>query len=111
MSERRDAKKYSDWWTGSPCGGPLEGKEPTLDFESPPSYKPPTDLVNHPSHYTESGIETIDVIEAWKLDFCLGNAIKYISRAGKKDSSKELEDLRKAQWYLNRAIDKRRKPV
>jgi hypothetical protein len=63
------------------------------------------DPVNHPSHYTASGIETIDVIEAWDLDFCLGNAVKYISRAGKKDPEKELEDLKKARWYVDRRIE------
>lgn len=66
-----------------------------------------TDLVNHPSHYTASGIETIDVIEAWALDFHLGNTVKYISRAGKKDPARELEDLCKARWYLERAIQLR----
>ena len=50
--------------------------------------------------------ETIKVIEAWNLGFCLGNAVKYISRAGKKDKSKEIEDLEKAVWYLQREIDK-----
>ena len=49
--------------------------------------------------------EAIKVIEAWELDFCLGNVVKYVSRAGKKDPSKELEDLEKAKWYLQRRID------
>lgn len=53
------------------------------------------------------GIEAIDVIEAWNLDFCLGNTIKYISRAGRK-SDKVLEDLEKAAWYLNREIERRK---
>lgn len=61
--------------------------------------------VNHPSHYGGDTVyEAIKVIEAWKLDFHLGNTVKYISRAGKKDPAKELEDLRKAQWYLARRI-------
>ena len=62
------------------------------------------DVVNQPSHYTDGGIETIDFIEAKGLDFNLGNAVKYISRAGKKDPSKKVEDLEKARWYLNREI-------
>jgi hypothetical protein len=45
------------------------------------------------------------VIEAWDLDFHLGNTVKYISRAGKKNPEKELEDLKKASWYLQRKID------
>lgn len=67
---------------------------------------PPRDAVNHPAHYggKESLYETIKVIEAWGLGFNLGNAVKYISRAGLKDEAKHLEDLRKARWYLDRAI-------
>lgn len=66
------------------------------------------EAVNHPSYYKTGGIEAIDVIEAWNLDFCLGNTIKYISRAGRK-SDKVLEDLEKAAWYLNREIEHRKK--
>ena len=62
------------------------------------------DAVNHPSHYTDGGIETIDFIEAKKLPYHLGNAIKYISRAGKKDQNKTIEDLQKAVWYIERYI-------
>ena len=57
--------------------------------------------VNHPSHYNQ-GIEPIDVIESWDLNFSLGNAIKYILRAPYKNN--ELEDLEKAKWYLEREI-------
>lgn len=62
--------------------------------------------VNHPNHYggQDNPYEAIKVIEAWELDFCLGNAIKYISRAGKKDHRKIKEDLEKAKWYLERKI-------
>jgi Protein of unknwon function (DUF3310) len=63
------------------------------------------DLINHPSHYKTGGIETIDFIEAKQLDYHLGNVVKYISRAGRKNSG-YLQDLQKAQWYLNRAISK-----
>lgn len=64
--------------------------------------------VDHPVHYggEDNIYEAIKVIEAWNLDFCLGNSLKYISRAGKKDESKTLEDLEKAKWYLERAISK-----
>jgi hypothetical protein len=61
------------------------------------------DQINNPAHYTDGGIETIDFIEAKGLDFHLGNAVKYISRAGKKED--KLKDLLKAQWYINRAIN------
>ena len=64
--------------------------------------KPKTDAVNHQPHYTHGGIETIDIIEAWGLGFCLGNAVKYISRAGHKGS--KVEDLKKSRWYLDREI-------
>jgi hypothetical protein len=62
------------------------------------------DMVNKPPHYTDGKIEVIDYIEDKQLDFCLGNAVKYISRAGKKDKSKEIEDLEKSIWYINRRI-------
>ena len=62
--------------------------------------------INHPDHYGGDNIyEAIKVIEAWDLDFSLGNTIKYISRAGKKDKSKEIEDLKTALWYLKRKIN------
>ena len=61
--------------------------------------------VDHPDHYLQSsGHEVIDVIDAWKLDFDLGNAVKYIARAGKKDPCKTKEDLTKAIWYINHKI-------
>lgn len=64
--------------------------------------------VNHPDHYggNLNQYETIKVIEAWDLGFSLGNTIKYISRAGKKDNTKKIVDLQKAQWYLQREIKK-----
>ena len=62
--------------------------------------------VNHPSHYNK-GIETIDYIESWNMDFNIGNAIKYVTRAGHKDN--KLEDLEKAKWYLEREINKTKK--
>lgn len=62
--------------------------------------------VNHPSHYAEGRkYEPIDVIEDWELGFNLGNTIKYISRAGRKDKNKEIEDLEKALFYLKRQIE------
>jgi hypothetical protein len=67
-----------------------------------------TEYVNHPQHYqSENGIEVIDVIEAFELNFHLGNAVKYILRAGKKDN--QLQDLRKAMWYLSREIKRMEK--
>ena len=68
----------------------------------------PTDeeiaMVNHPPHYKAGGIETIDFIEAKELGYHLGNVVKYVSRADHKGN--KLEDLKKAQWYLARAIEK-----
>lgn len=63
------------------------------------------DKINHPPHYggKDTPYEAIKVIEAWKLGFNLGNVVKYISRAGKKGLRKE--DLKKAQWYINREIE------
>ena len=62
-------------------------------------------IIDHPDYYHPDSIEAINVITAWELGFCLGNVIKYISRAGKKHPSKKLEDLEKAQWYLQREIE------
>lgn len=67
------------------------------------SDQPKPDMVNHPPHYkSASGLETIDVIEAFGLNFRLGNTVKYILRAGKKGD--RLEDLLKARWYLEREM-------
>lgn len=65
--------------------------------------EPKADPVNNPAHYTVGGIETIDFIEAKKLGYNLGNAVKYMTRADHKGN--KLEDLRKAQWYLAREIN------
>lgn len=63
--------------------------------------------IDHPAHYTEGrSIETIEVIEDWDLGYHLGNAVKYISRAGRKGSA--VEDLLKACWYLEREIERLR---
>lgn len=67
--------------------------------------------VSRPSHYADTKIQPIEVIDDWNLDFCLGNALKYIKRAGHKASGtlsiidKEIEDLNKAVWYLNHKIE------
>lgn len=63
-----------------------------------------SDLVNHPQHYQGKGIEVIDVIEGFELNFSLGNAVKYILRADKKANKKQ--DLEKAKWYLEHELDK-----
>lgn len=68
------------------------------------------DDVQSPKHYTDTNIEVIDYIEDKNLGFCLGNAIKYISRAGRKESAemdqkdKTIQDLKKAIWYLERRV-------
>jgi hypothetical protein len=64
--------------------------------------------VNHPAHYNVGAIEVIDIIEnqGWGVGFNRGNAVKYILRAGYKDKNKEIEDLKKAMWYLNREIER-----
>lgn len=63
------------------------------------------DNVNKPKHYNTGKIEVISAIEDWQLDFHLGNVVKYVARAGKKDASRTIEDLEKAQYYLNRKIE------
>ena len=68
--------------------------------------KPQSNWVDHPNHYggEDNPYEAIKVIEAWNLNFNLGNVVKYISRAGKKDDTKQ--DLEKALWYLKREVEK-----
>ena len=66
-----------------------------------------SDPVHSPSHYKSGGIEVIDVIEAFELNFRLANVIKYVLRAGRKGDA--LEDLEKAAWYLDREIEKLKK--
>lgn len=65
-------------------------------------------MVNHPSHYQfgkNNEYEVIKVIDAWGLNFSLGNAVKYISRAGRKDKNKEIEDLKKSIFYIQHHIE------
>lgn len=65
------------------------------------------DPVNRPQHYAGKKIPPIEVIEAWSLGFCTGNAVKYIARC--EDKGAPIEDLQKAVWYLNREIQRRQK--
>lgn len=67
-------------------------------------FEPTADPVNHPAHYKTGGIETIDFIEAKKLNYNLGNVVKYVTRADHKGNRKQ--DLEKALWYLNRELNK-----
>lgn len=84
--------------------GMSKDRQQTSDEWKEMIIKKDEDKVNHPKHYTFGKLEVIDVLEDWQLDFCLGNTIKYIARA--KHKGHELEDLKKAQWYLNRKISK-----
>lgn len=81
----------------------------TIDNEFMPAKEPLNipDGINHPLHYGgyDNPYEAIKVIEAWHLDFCLGNVLKYICRAGEKSADTELTDLKKARWYLQRRIE------
>lgn len=65
--------------------------------------------IDHPEYYEKNGIEAIDFIEAHNLNFSRGNVIKYLTRAGRKSGEEELAALEKAQWYLDREIDRIKK--
>jgi hypothetical protein len=82
---------------------------PTLPEGESPTPLPTPDPVNHPPHYKAGGIETIDYIEAKDFNYRLGNVIKYVSRAGKKEGVDPVQDLEKAAWYLQREIDARKR--
>jgi N-acyl-D-aspartate/D-glutamate deacylase len=79
-------------------------QEEIIEFNRQENKK--NEMVDHPTHYggEDNYYEAIKVIEAWGLGFNLGNAVKYISRAGKKLDT--LEDLEKAAWYISREIKK-----
>ena len=100
LAARREmAEGASSWPPAAQRCGPRE-ESPS----APPARRAGDgEAVNHPAHYGgDTPYEAIKVIEAWGLDFCLGNTVKYISRAGKKGDARE--DLEKALWYLQRAI-------
>jgi len=78
---------------------------PSFEKIEIPTLAAPHDPVNHPSHYTEhaSGVECIQITE--HMNFCLGNAVKYIWRAGLKNDN-AIEDLKKARWYVDRELER-----
>jgi hypothetical protein len=80
--------------------------EPTTYGATIAPIAPPVDAVNNPPHYTVGGISVFDFIEAKGLNYGRGNVIKYVTRAGVKDSATELQDLEKAAWYLAAEIDR-----
>lgn len=73
-------------------------------FCGKPGCEWPTDAVNHPTHYNTGKTEVIEFIEDQKLGYHLGNALKYLCRAGRKNPEKYVEDLEKAIWYIRRRI-------
>ncbi len=85
-SERTEGVKFRDGYMCGNCGGFYKRDDP----------------VDHPSHYTSRGIECIQVTEMF--NFNKGNVIKYVWRAGEKSRETEIEDLKKAMWYLEREI-------
>lgn len=91
-------------WLSAPCAN--EPKNPPADNLQKGADEVTRDNVNHPDHYNHGKIEVVDFIEDQHLGFHLGNAVKYISRAGRKDPARTVEDLRKAAWYLNRQIER-----
>lgn len=81
---------------------------PTVKENNTNRRKEENNIISHPAHYTQ-GIECMDYIESHKLNYARGNIIKYVTRAGLKDASKEVEDLEKARWYLDREIERVKK--
>lgn len=92
-------KKLVDEYKNKRLMQSADGKRDAHPFLDAPLKADP---VNHPAHYKVGGIETIDFIEAKKLGYNLGNVVKYITRSDHKGN--RLQDLRKAQWYLEREI-------
>ena len=114
MTVQEKEKKLLEHCFGRDCSNcALHNSGISCDFEQNENVErgyailfpePENDPVNRPSHYTDGKIEVIEFIEDKNLGFCLGNAVKYIARAGKKDPTKEIEDLNKAKWYIERRI-------
>lgn len=100
----RDRAGHFEFTTRSAVEAPAA---PTIEAvtvaDAAPAYDRAVNTTN-PGHYRHGGIEAIAVITAWGLDFCLGNTVKYISRAGRKEPAKTIEDLEKAAWYLAEKI-------
>ena len=96
-----DSKDYAD--APQPGASPGEALRRLQAFPRD-KVETPDDPVQHPAHYTTGKIECIDYIEDKELGFHLGNAVKYITRAGRKDPAKTIEDLEKAVWYIQRKI-------
>ena len=92
-------KQIAAFTSSRPILNPEITVEEKINIEAPKA-----DPVNHPAHYKVGGIETIDFIEAKALGYHLGNAVKYITRADHKGN--RLQDLQKAKWYIDRAIEK-----
>ena len=87
----------------------FKGLEDTVRFLNAlplpnPCFAPPKPTEIRPAYYHQGAYEVFRVIDAWELDFYLGNALKYIAHAGRKDPTKEVEDLRKAVTYLEAKI-------
>ena len=93
-------KKLVDEYKQAKAAKKEDWKQLSLLSSNTPISK--ADPVNHPAHYKVGGIETIDFIEAKKLNYNIGNVVKYLTRADHKGN--RLQDLRKAQWYLEREI-------
>ena len=62
------------------------------------------EYVDHPKHYNQGGIELVNIVDSYQLGFYEGNIVKYMIRSGKKPGNSKLQDLKKAQWYLNYLI-------
>ena len=90
-----------EWWAGPDFLEDL-GLTPSDFPENPPTTE--GDAINHPSHYTAYPVEVIELTE--HMTFCAGNVIKYVSRAGLKNPDTEIEDLKKARWYIDREISR-----
>ena len=88
--------------------GPRRDQTASTDTADQATQQQVEDDINHPSHYqSESGLEMIELIEAFVADpvaYMLGNVFKYTGRNGKKAGNPRVKDLRKARWYLDRAI-------
>lgn len=80
-------------------------REETEDLEAVEDKKPESNQISHPPHYCFGKYEPVKVIQDWELSFCLGNVLKYIARAGRKDGNSKMQDLLKAKQYIEFEIE------
>ena len=102
MASRKQLKKEFEYLSSQMIGDCLD----FIDTLIADNKLTKQDAINHPAYYTDGKIEVSDFIADKNMNFFRGNVVKYVARAGKKDPAREVEDLKKAAWYIGREIER-----